>query len=190
MTPGAGAPVAGLALFLVLLAVQRVSELALSARHERVLRQRGAVEHGAPHFPALIALHVLFPVLLAAEVLVLGARPSAAWPAWLALLLAAQTMRIWTIVTLGERWTTRIWVVPGEPLVTGGPYRFLRHPNYLAVVLELFAAPLMFGAWRTAIVIGVLNGLALAVRIRNEERALGVTRQSRRGARLSVGPGE
>ena len=187
---GAGAPVAGLALFLVLLAAQRASELALSARHQRALRRRGAVEHGASHFPALVALHVLFPVLLISEVLALGARPPATWPAWLALLLAAQALRVWTMVALGERWTTRIWVVPGEALVTSGPYRFLRHPNYLVVVLELLAAPMIFGAWRTAIVIGVLNGFALAVRVRAEERALALTSQSAEAARLPVRLGE
>jgi methyltransferase len=179
MSPGAGVPVAGLALFLVLLATQRARELTLSARHERALRLRGAVEHGGTHFPLLVALHVLFPALLIAEVLALGARPPASWPAWLAVLLAAQALRLWTMVALGERWTARIWVVPGEALVTGGPYQFLRHPNYVAVVLELLAAPMMFGAWRTAIVIGVLNGLALSVRIRAEDRALAGASQRR-----------
>jgi len=172
MSPGAGVPIAGLALFLVLLAAQRASELALSARHERGLRPRGAIEHGAAHFPILVALHVLFPVMLVAEVLALAARPPASWPAWLAVLLAAQALRLWTMLALGERWTARIWVLPGEALVSEGPYQFLRHPNYVAVVLELLAAPMMFGAWRTAIVIGVLNGFALSVRIRAEDRAL------------------
>jgi len=74
--------------------------------------------------------------------------------------------------TLGERWTVKIWVLPGEPLVERGPYRWLRHPNYVAVVLELIAAPMMFGAWRTTIVITLLNALALRVRIREEEKAL------------------
>jgi methyltransferase len=190
MTAGAGAPVAGLALFLLLHAAQRAGELALSSRHQRALRRRGAVEHGASHFPALVALHVLFPILLTAEVLGLGARPPAAWPAWLAVLLAAQVLRIWTMAALGERWTTRIWVVPGEALVTAGPYRFLRHPNYLVVVLELLAAPMMFGAWRTAIVIGVLNGFALAVRVRAEERALAGSNPRAEAVRLPVRLGE
>ena len=187
---GAGAPVAGLALFLVLHAAQRARELALSARHQRALRLRGAVEHGASHFPALVALHVLFPILLTVEVLALGARPPAAWPAWLALLIAAQALRFWAKAALGERWTTRIWVVPGEALVTGGPYRFLRHPNYLAVVLELLAAPMMFGAWRTAIVIGVLNGFALRVRVRAEERALAMASGTAEASRLPVRRGK
>jgi methyltransferase len=187
MIPAAGAPLAGLALFLVLHGAQRASELVLSAKHERVLRARGAIPHGASQFPMMVALHVAFPLTLIAEVLVLGARPPAAWPAWLTLLLAAQALRIWTMVALGELWTARIWTLPGEPLVTGGPYRFLRHPNYLAVVIELLAAPMMFGAWRTALVIGVLDAFALSVRIRCEDRALGRANLAAGATALSAG---
>ena len=117
-------------------------------------------------------VHVLFPLALIAEVLGLGVRPPGAWPLWLALFLAAQVLRVAAIRALGERWHVRIWVVPGMPLVRRGPYRFLRHPNYLVVVLELLAAPMMFGAWRTALAISALNLAALAIRIPAEERAL------------------
>jgi methyltransferase len=158
--------------FVVLLVAQRLGELALSARHGERLRAMGAREHAAGHFPLLLLVHALFPVCLLAEVFALGARPGPAWPVWLGLLLAAQALRVWTIRTLGERWHVRIWVVPGLPLVRTGPYRFLRHPNYLVVVIELLAAPLVFGAWRTALAISALNAFALAVRIRAEERAL------------------
>jgi methyltransferase len=162
-----------LVLFLVVLAVQRLAELLWSARNERRLAARGGREQGAGHFPLLVLVHVLFPVLLVAEVLSLGARPGPLWPLWLALWLVAQALRYAAVRALGERWTVRVWVLPGAPLVRSGPYRFLRHPNYVAVVLELLAAPLMFGAWRTALVISALNALALATRIRAEERALG-----------------
>ena len=158
--------------FLVVLLAQRFAELALSRRHERRLAARGGREHGAAHFPWIVGVHVLFPLLLGLEVIALGARPGPPWPLWLALWLAAQALRYWAVRALGERWTVKIWVLPGEPLVARGPYRWLRHPNYVAVVLELFAAPLMFGAWRTAIVITLLNALALRVRIREEEKAL------------------
>jgi len=162
----------GLLAFFAALAAQRTSELALSARGAKRLRARGAREYGSGHFPLLVGLHVLFPLALAAEFLWLHARPWASWPAWLALLLGAQALRFWSMRALGERWTVRILVVPGEPLVRGGPYRFLRHPAYVAVALELLAAPLLFGAWRTALVIGALNAIALGIRIRAEEAAL------------------
>jgi len=158
--------------FLLVLLAQRFGELALSRRNERRLAARGGREHGAVHFPWIVGVHVLFPLLLGLEVIALGARPGSSWPLWLALWLAAQALRYWAVRTLGERWTVKIWVLPGEPLVERGPYRWLRHPNYVAVVLELLAAPMMFGAWRTAIVITLLNALALRVRIREEEKAL------------------
>jgi methyltransferase len=163
---------AGLLAFFAALAAQRTSELALSSRGAKRLRERGAREHGSGHFPLLVGLHVLFPLALAAEFVWLHARPWGSWPAWLALLLGAQALRIWSMHALGERWTVRILVVPGEPLVRGGPYRFLRHPAYVAVAAELLAAPLLFGAWRTALGIGVLNAVALAIRIRAEASAL------------------
>ena len=164
---------ATLVLFLVVLAVQRLAELLWSARNERRLAARGGREHAAGHFPLLVLVHVLFPILLVAEVLALGAEPGPLWPLWLVLWLAAQALRYAAVRALGERWTVRVWVLPGAPLVRSGPYRFLRHPNYVAVVLELLAAPMMFGAWRTALVISALNALALATRIRAEEKALG-----------------
>lgn len=163
---------AWLLVFFGALAIQRASELILSARNARRLRALGAVEHGAGHFPLLVAVHVLFPAALAAEVFLLGAQPGRLWPVWLALWLAAEALRYAAIAALGDRWNVRIWVLPGAPLVRSGPYRFLRHPNYAAVILELLAAPLMFGAWRTALGISILNLLVLRIRIRAEEEAL------------------
>lgn len=165
-------PIRELALFLTVLAVQRVGELLHSARNTRRLVARGAREFGSGHFPLLVLVHVLFPLGLAAEVLALGARPGRLWAPWLGLWLAAQALRYAAVRALGPRWSVRILVLPGEPLVRHGPYRFLRHPNYLAVIVELLAAPLMFGAWRTAIAISVLNLFALWIRIRAEQTAL------------------
>lgn len=169
---GGPAPVA-LAAFLAALAVQRGFELWLSARHVRRLLAAGAVEHGRSHFPLFVVLHTLWPVALAFEVIAGGARPGPLWPAWLALCGAAQALRGAAMVALGERWTARVLVLPGAPLVRSGPYRWLRHPNYVAVVAELAAAPMMFGAWRTALAASALNLAALAIRVRVEERALG-----------------
>ena len=159
-------------LFVGVVAAQRIGELVLSARHARAVRARGACEYGSAHFPFLVFVHVAFLVCLAAEVLFLGARPSRWWPLWLGFWLCAQLLRYSAIRALGDRWNVRILVVPGEPPVSSGPYRFIRHPNYVAVAIELIAASLLFGAWRTAIVISVLDAAALWVRVRAENAAL------------------
>ncbi len=149
-------------------------ELAVSARNVRRLRARGAVEHGRGHYPAMVAFHAALLAACALEPWLLRAP----WP-WAAALpaagvvLLAQALRWWVIATLGERWSTRVMILPGAPPVQGGPYRRLRHPNYLAVTAEVLALPLACGAWRTAIVGTVANAVILAVRIRAEERALG-----------------
>lgn len=170
--PSAPAPVWQLALFLAVLAAQRVSELCLSAVNTKRLEARGAREYGSRHFPLIVLVHALFPLCLVAEVVALGARPGRLWALWLVLWLGAQALRYAAIRSLGERWSVRILVLPGEPLVRRGPYRFIRHPNYLAVIVELLAAPLMFGAWRTAAAISLLDLVALGTRIRAEEVAL------------------
>jgi methyltransferase len=159
---------------LILLVVfQRLTELRLAKRNERLARAAGAVEHGAGHYPVMVALHTLFLVSCVLEVWLLE-RPFAprAAGAMLLLLGVATALRYWSINTLGERWTTRVLVRPGVPLVTGGPYRWLRHPNYLAVVLEIAALPLVHGAWWTAVGFSLANAVLLTVRIRIEGAAL------------------
>jgi methyltransferase len=154
-------------------AVQRLAELRVSRRHRRALLARGAVEVAPRRYPAMVALHAAFLLACPLEVWLLRRpfRPALA-AAMAALLLAAQALRYWAILTLGERWTTRILCLPGAALVTGGPYRFVRHPNYLAVVVEMAALPLLHGAWLSAAVFSAANALVLAVRIRDEETAL------------------
>jgi methyltransferase len=155
-------------------AAMRGVELLVSARNARRLRARGAVEHGRGHYPAMVLLHA---ALLAACAVEPWALP-APWP-WAAALpaaavvLLAQGLRWWVIITLGERWSTRVLILPGAPPVQAGPYRLLRHPNYLAVAAEVLALPLACGAWRTAIAASLANAIVLFVRIRSEERALG-----------------
>lgn len=164
--------VLALGALLAVVILQRVIELMVSARHVVRLRALGAREHASGHFPWIVLVHVLFPLLLVAEVLTLDARPGSMWFLWLAVWLGAQWLRYSAVSALGTYWTVGIWVVPDGALVRTGPYRYLKHPNYLAVVLELLAAPLLFGAWRTALVIGVFNLIALHVRVRAEEDAL------------------
>jgi methyltransferase len=154
-------------------ALQRLAELRLSRRHEAALRARGAVEAGAGHYPFMVALHAAFLAACVLEVWWLRRpfRPALA-AAMATLLLAALGLRFWAIGTLGERWTTRVLCLPGVAPVSGGPYRYIRHPNYLAVVVEIAALPLLHGAWLTAAVFSAADAVLLAVRIGAEEPAL------------------
>ncbi len=160
--------------FLGLVALERGGELLLSRRNARQARAAGAVEAGRGHYPVMVAFHTLFLVSCAAEVLLVPRSfPGAVGWAALGAALLAQGLRYWAVASLGARWNTRVLVWPGLPPVTSGPYRFLRHPNYLAVVVELVAVPLVYGAWVTAVVFSLGNLVLLTVRIRSEERALG-----------------
>jgi methyltransferase len=165
-------PVLGLAILIGVLAAQRLFELWLSARHLPSLLARGAVERGASDFAGIVALHALFPLAIFAEVVVDGARPPSFW-AWLIVpVVLAAALRIAAMRALGDRWHVRVWVVPGEAPVRRGIYRWLSHPNYVAVVLEFAVIPLLFGAVITAGVASLVNGGLLAMRIQEEERAL------------------
>jgi methyltransferase len=155
-----------------LVSLQRMLELGLSRRHERILRARGAVERGRGHYPLLVGLHVLWLLSTLVEGLLRGPSIPAWWPIPLALFLLAQPLRYWAISSLGEYWNTRVLVVPGTTLVGRGPYRYFPHPNYVVVVVEIATFPLIFGAWVTALVFTALNAALLFVRIRTENRAL------------------
>ncbi|HVS15409.1 MAG TPA: isoprenylcysteine carboxylmethyltransferase family protein [Thermoanaerobaculia bacterium] len=164
------------AAYLVLVAAvaaERGVELVLSLRNAARVRARGGIEVGAGHYPAMVALHAAFLVSCALESALLGRSivPAVALPL-LGLLAASMALRYWAIATLGDRWNTRVLVEPGAPAVGGGPYRFLAHPNYLAVVVEIAALPLIGGAWATAAVFSALNAALLRHRIRVEEEAL------------------
>lgn len=153
--------------------VARLVELSVARRHLLWARERGGVERGAGHYPVMVALHSALLVGAPSEV-VLTDRPlvpALAVP-MLVVLVAAHALRWWCITSLGPQWNTRVVVVPGLPLVQGGPYRFLRHPNYVAVVAEGIALPLVHGAWVTAALFTVANLVLLRVRIRVEEAAL------------------
>ncbi|MGW0631845.1 isoprenylcysteine carboxyl methyltransferase family protein [Streptomyces sp. NPDC002758] len=160
-------------LLVAAVAAERVAELVVARRNERWSTARGAIVTGQGHYPAMVALHTGLLVGCPAEVWLADRPfvPALAWP-MLAALTGAQALRWWCIGTLGPRWNTRVMVVPGLPLVTSGPYRLLRHPNYVAVVAEGVALPLVHTAWFTAAVFTVLNAALLTVRIRCENRAL------------------
>jgi methyltransferase len=172
LPPGASSRVLYTLLVGLAAAARRV-ELALAERHRRSLLARGAVEVGAGHYPAMVLLHAAWLVACPLEVWLLDRpfRPVLGWSA-LAAFLAAMALRYWVIATLGERWTTRVLVLPGAAPVAAGPYRFTRHPNYLAVIVEIAALPLVHGAWLSAVAFSLANALLLRVRIAAEERGL------------------
>nr|AYM54398.1 hypothetical protein [Phaselicystis flava] len=157
----------------IAVALQRLFELRLSRRNEAALRARGGVEHAKGQMPVMIAVHTGWLLAAPLEVLLLD-RPFAQALGLAALLVfcAGQALRWSAIRALGGRWTVKVITLPGAPPVTGGVFCFLRHPNYLGVILEIAALPLVHGAWLTAIVFSALNGLLLRQRIRAEERAL------------------
>lgn len=156
----------------MMVAVQRLLELRYSRRNERRLRSLGAVERGAGHYPAMVALHALWLVSTLVEGLLRGPENPVWYPVPLAAFLLVQPLRYWAILSLGENWNVRILVVPERKLVWSGPYRYFPHPNYVVVTVEVLTFPLIFGAWVTALVFSVLNAAFLYVRIRAEERAL------------------
>jgi methyltransferase len=157
---------------LVALMVQRLSELRLAQRNLRWALANGGREYARGHYPLFFVLHVGWMLGWVVEGLARGS-VSPIWWVWLLVFLLGQGLRYWAIASLGKRWNTRIVIVPGGERVTTGPYKFIAHPNYLAVALELLALPLVFGAWVTALVASVLNALLLLyIRIPAEEKAL------------------
>ena len=155
-------------IILVFVALQRGVELMYAARNTARLRQRGAVEFGRGHYPFMVLLHAAW--LLAVTVGVIRDPNVHLFP--LTIFLMLQILRVWVIATLGPFWTTRVLSVAGEPLVRRGPYRFLRHPNYLIVMAEIAMLPLVFGQVANAAVFSALNVAMIAWRVRVENAAL------------------
>ena len=162
--------------FTVLVALvgsERMAELVVSRRNAAWSVSRGGFESGREHYPVMVVLHIglLVGMLVEAWVRRPEVSPWLAYP-MVVLVLASQGLRWWCIATLGRQWNTRVIVVPGLPLVRSGPYRFLSHPNYVAVVVEGLALPLVHAAWLTAVVFTVANAALLTVRLRVENAAL------------------
>ena len=163
-------------LLILVVAGERLAELLLSTRNARWANARGGREFGRNHYPMMVVLHSALLIGCVVEVWVLH-RPFIGWLGWpmFMIVLAAQALRWWCIATLGHRWNTRVIVLPGAALVRDGPYRRLRHPNYVAVVAEGVALPLVHTAWLTALCFTAANAWLLTVRIRVENAALGYT---------------
>lgn len=157
-------------------AIERLAELVVSKRNAAWALARGGKEFGRGHYPVMVTIHTLLLVGCVLEVWLLH-RPFLPWLGWpmLAVALLAQVLRWWCISTLGRRWNTLVIVLPEEPLVRRGPYRWIHHPNYVAVVAEGIALPLVHTAWLTALCFTVANAVLLSVRIRVENAALGYT---------------
>ncbi|GJF30650.1 isoprenylcysteine carboxyl methyltransferase [Kitasatospora sp. NE20-6] len=160
-------------LLVLLVGAERLAELVVARRNTAWCLALGGTEHGRGHHPPMVLLHtaLLLGCLLEPAVADRPFVPALGWP-MLVLALGAQAVRWWCIATLGPRWNTRVIVLPGTPLVARGPYRWLRHPNYAAVVVEGAALPLVHSAWATALGFTLLNAFLLGVRIRCEENAL------------------
>ncbi|HKF70651.1 MAG TPA: isoprenylcysteine carboxylmethyltransferase family protein [Stellaceae bacterium] len=157
-----------------LVALVRLVELWYARRNTRALLDAGGVEVGGSHYPLIVALHAAWLVAI-----LLTVPPGAAVSVPLLILFGfLQGLRAWVLLSLGRYWTTRVITLPGAPLVRRGPYRFLRHPNYLVVAAEIAVLPLAFGAWGVAIAFSALNGALLVWRISVEDRALAPRREA------------
>ena len=156
----------GALLFIAFLIVQRLGELVIAKRNTARLMERGAKEYAPEHYPIIVAVHTLWVLAIVA----LGWDQPILWH-WFVIYAVLQLFRVWILTSLGGRWTTRI-IIWNEPLVARGPYRFIKHPNYILVIAEIIAAPMVLGLTWVAVVFTVLNAIVLAIRIPAENKAL------------------
>jgi len=162
-----------LVILLTIVIAQRLSELVLAKRNHLWAMRHGGREYGADHYWLFIVLHTLWLLSMIFECLVQQPDVATWWPLFLGLILVAQILRYWTIVTLGRCWNTRIVIFKDMTRVGVGPYRYLRHPNYVAVVIEIAAIPALLGAWYTALLFSIANAaLLLLIRIPEEQRVM------------------
>lgn len=153
--------------------LQRLLEVLYARSNEIAMRRQGAIEVGAGHYKWIVLLHILFFLSLVLEVWTMEWGFGSGWQVFLIIFAIAQILRVWALASLGRFWNTKILILPGAEKVKKGPYRWLPHPNYIVVALEIAALPLIFGAWRTALIFSILNALLLLlVRIPAEEKAL------------------
>lgn len=158
--------------FFCLIVLQRLTELLIAKRNEKWMKARGALEFGQAHYRLMVSMHVLFLFVFLVEVILFNKPLSSAWQVLLAIFLVAQAGRIWAIASLGRFWNTKIIVLPDADITKRGPYRYLKHPNYTIVIIELLVIPLMFNAYLTCALFSILNICILYIRIPVEEQAL------------------
>lgn len=158
--------------FMSFVILQRLTELLIARKNEEHMRQKGAVEFGREHYPWVVLLHTGFLLSVILEVLIFEREPAVFLPILLVCFMITQIIRIWTILSLGPYWNTKVLVLPGASVVKKGPYKFIKHPNYLVVAIEIFIIPLMFNAWFSALIFSILNIYMMTIRIPLEENAL------------------
>jgi len=159
-------------LFLILLAIQRLTELFYAANNEKILKNRGAKEYDRSGYFAIVFMHVLFFISLVAEKVYFARGFNFFSPLFFILFVSAQFLRYWSIYSLGIYWNTKIIYLPGAELISRGPYRYMKHPNYLAVVVEIVTIPLIFSCYFTALIFSIINLLLLIRRIGIEEEVI------------------
>jgi methyltransferase len=158
--------------FTSFIVLQRLVELTIAKRNEKWIKSRGAIEFGQAHYPIIVLMHGGFLIAFILEVTIFNRQLSPFWQIFLFIFIIAQAVRIWVLASLGRFWNTKIIVLPEAGPVKKGPYRFLKHPNYIVVSIEILIIPLLFNAYSTAILFTLLNIAILAIRIPAEERAL------------------
>lgn len=155
-----------------ILVIQRLTELKLAAKNEKIMKNKGAIEYGEKHYKILVIMHILFFISFMSEVILLDKKISPFWPILLTIIMLTQILRYWSILSLGEYWNTKILILPNGNVKRKGPYQFIRHPNYVAVALEFIFIPLLFQAYWTAIIFMMFNSIMMIIRIKEEEKAL------------------
>lgn len=159
-------------IFISLVILQRLAELGIARKNEKWMKANGGFEVGGEHYKFIVLVHILFFMSLIFEVLYLNKEVSSLWTVFLLFFTLAQGLRVWSLLSLGKFWNSKIIIMPNVNIISTGPYKFIRHPNYLVVVIELLVIPLIFNAYFTAIIFTILNMVVLSIRIPIEENAL------------------
>jgi methyltransferase len=159
-------------IFFAFLISQRVLELFLAKRNEQIVKSKGALEFDRDGYKYIVALHVAFFISLVIEKFSLQRELNQFWVLFLFIFLIAQILRYWAISSLGVYWNTKVLVVPGSQRIRKGPYKYLEHPNYVAVIVEIAVIPLIFSCYLTSILFSIINFILLRRRIEIEENAL------------------